>query len=487
MDNIIGIDIGTTHAKLVVVNRENKIIFMVKQNCRSYTDEAGMHEQDAEEIYALVFSLLQQCLANIPATVISCISFSSAMHSLLAVNENGTPLMRAITWADNRAATVAAQLRESDVGSALFAQTGTPIHAMTPFCKLVWLKEEQPELFKKAYKFISIKEYIFNRLFNEYVIDEAMACGTGMFNLHTRKWNEASLQVAGISEEQLSSVVPVFYAQNSFRAEIKEQLGLHDDLYCIAGCSDGSAAQLGSGALGDDDVCVTIGTSGAIRKFIHSPIVHAQQKIFTYLLTDGWYFSGGPTNNGGVVLQWFGSVFLHNVLFDELYDTIISLAKGSVPGAHGLLFIPYINGERAPVWNSGVTGSFSGIKNMHTIHDFARAAIEGILLNLREVYDYLPNHQTTKAIYANGGFFNSPFMAQLLADMFGVKVLIQKDADSSCMGAVYVGMLAKGWLKRIEDVKGLIATDEEYAPREEEHEIYKGVLERYLEEVDKLL
>lgn len=486
MDNIIGIDIGTTHGKLVVVNRENKIIFTVKQNCRSYTDEKGMHEQDAEEIYNIVFSLLQQCLANIPAAAISCISFSSAMHSLLAVDKNGKPLMRAITWADNRAATTAAQLRGSDIGAELFAQTGTPIHAMTPFCKLVWLNEEQPQLFERAYKFISLKEYIFNRLFDEYVIDEPMACGTGMFNLHTRKWNEVSLQVAGIREEQLSAVVPVFYAQNSFRREIKEQLGLHDDLYCIAGCSDGSAAQLGSGALGDADVCVTIGTSGAIRKFIHEPIVDAQQKIFTYLLTDGWYFSGGPTNNGGTVLQWFGSVFLHTVPVSELYDTIITLAKSSVPGAHGLLFIPYINGERAPVWNSGVTGSFSGIKNTHTINDFARAAIEGILLNLREIYDYLPNHQTTKAIYANGGFFNSPFMAQLLADMFGVKVLIQKDADSSCMGAVYVGMLAKGWLKRIEEVKGLITTDEEYLPREEEHEVYKGVLKKYLEEVGKI-
>ncbi len=481
MNNIIGIDIGTTHCKLVVVNRDNEVVFSVKKNCRSFTNDEGMHEQDAEEIFAIVMEMVIKGLEHTPPENISCISFSCAMHSILAIDEQGKPLMRGITWADNRAAACAVQLRQSPAATELFAQTGTPIHAMTPFCKLVWLKQEQPALFEKAYKFISLKEYIFNCLFDEYIIDEAMACGTGLFNLHTRQWNQASLEVAGITADKLSTIVSIFYAQNKFRPAIQQQLGLHAELYCIAGCSDGSAAQLGSGALGDDDVCITIGTSGAVRKFIHSPVIDAQQKIFTYILTDSWYFTGGPTNNGGAVLQWFAKTFLPGIKDDEVYEKIIGLAKASGPGAKGLLFIPYLNGERAPVWDGNATGSFTGIKNSHAINDFARAVIEGILLNLREIYNYLPAHGSTGAIYANGGFFNNAFMAQLLADIFGVKVLLQKDADSSCMGAVYVGMLAKGWITDIMEVRKFIVTDEVFTPDDKKHAAYKEVFEKYLE------
>ena len=288
------------------------------------------------------------------------------------------------------------------------------------------------------------------------------------------------MQAAGIEAGKLSPIVPIFYKQTELVPAIKQQLGLRNNIIFIAGSGDGGAAQLGSGALLENETCFTIGTSGAVRTFIHSPVTDAQQKIFTYLFTKHWYFTGGATNNGGVIMQWFAQLFLPSVKPDESFDKIIILAKSSEAGAKGLLFVPYLNGERAPVWDASATGQFAGIKNMHTLSDFARAVIEGVLLNMFDIFQSLPNRDKVNTIYANGGFFNNPFIAQLLADITGRKVLLQKDSDSSAMGAVYEGMLAVGWLKDIPEVKQFITTDDTFLPDEKLHGVYKEVFGKYV-------
>jgi len=199
------------------------------------------------------------------------------------------------------------------------------------------------------------------------------------------------------------------------------------------------------------------------------------------LFTTHWYFTGGATNNGGVVMQWFARLFLPTVPLAESFDRIISLAQESEPGAKGLLFVPYLNGERAPVWDAAATGQFAGIRSLHGVCDFARAVIEGVLLNMFDIFQSLPNSGEVEAIYGNGGFLNNAFTAQLLADVCGRRVLLQKDTDSSAMGAVYMGMLAVGWLKNILDVKQFIATDETFMPDAANHILYKAVFDRYLE------
>jgi gluconokinase len=351
---------------------------------------------------------------------------------------------------------------------------------MTPYCKLVWLKHEKPDIFNQATRFISLKEYILYKLFGNFVIDEAMASATGLFNLNTGGWSEAAMHVAGIETSKLSQIVPIFYKQTELVPSIKQQFGLHGNIEFIAGSGDGGAAQLGSGALLENEACFTIGTSGAVRTFIHSPVTDDQQRIFTYLFTKGWYFTGGATNNGGVIMEWFAQLFLPDIKKEESFDKIINLAKSSDTGAKGLLFVPYLNGERAPVWDASATGQFAGIKSIHTLGDFARAVIEGVLLNMFDIFQSLPNRDKVDTIYANGGFFNNPFMAQLLADITGRKVLLQKDSDSSAIGAVYEGMLAVGWLKDMAEVKQFVTTDDTFTPDEKQHGVYKDVFGRYV-------
>ncbi len=480
MEIVVGIDAGTTHCKVVAVDKKGVLLFSAKRNCTSYTDETGMHEQDPNEVFNLVAELLREAFNFVGEGKIACVSFSTAMHSLLAVGNNGEPLMRAMTWADTRAGHYAALLKQHEQAAEIFAETGVPAHAMTPYCKLVWLKHERPDIFASAAKFISLKEYILYKLFGCFLVDEAMASATGLFSLKTGRWSEAAMQVAGITEDKLSHIVSIFYAQQTLLPAMRQRLAVTGAVMFIAGSGDGGAAQLGSGALLPNEACFTIGTSGAVRTFIHSPITDARQRVFTYLFTANWYFTGGATNNGGVVMQWFARLFLPTTPVDESFDAIIALAQNSEPGAKGLLFVPYLNGERAPVWDAAATGQFAGIRSLHGICDFARAVVEGLLLNMFDIFQSLPNCGVVDAIYANGGFLNNAFTAQLLADVTGRRVLLQRDTDSSAMGAVYEGMLAVGWLNDILDVKQFIAADEEFMPDAANHAVYKAVFERYV-------
>ncbi|HWB28849.1 MAG TPA: gluconokinase [Chitinophagaceae bacterium] len=480
MNNIIGVDIGTTHCKVIIVDRENKIVFTAKRNCRSFIDEYGKHEQDAQEIWEMVLDLLQRAFKHTPAAEISCVCFSAAMHSLLAVDAQGGPLMNAMTWADTRANEYARQLKSTTEGAEIYRQTGTAIHAMSPLCKLLWLQHQKTEIFNNAARFIGIKEYIFFKLFGKYVIDYSMASATGLFNIHTKQWNDASLHLAGITKNKLSQPVEILHAEQAMIPAIAEKIGITGSVPFLTGCSDGAAAQVGSGTLLPDETCVTIGTSGAVRTFTHEAITHPACKTFTYAFLPGWYLTGGATNNGGNIVQWFPKIFAQGIKDEDCYATIIALAQQSPAGANGLLFVPYLHGERSPVWDAGATGSLSGMKSSQTINDVARAVIEGILLNIWEIFQTLPNKNDANIIYANGGFFSNPFMAQMLANISGIKVLLQEDADSSALGAVYVGMLSQGWIKDVLEVKKFAVADTTFLPLPKEHEVYKMVFENYL-------
>lgn len=479
MKHIVGIDLGTTHCKLVIVSPDNKVVFTARQNCQSFVGDDGMHEQDASDICRMVLDLLTQAFKHTHEDEISCISFSAAMHSLLAVDAGGTPLMNALTWADTRAAKYAQQIKDSKDAADIYAQTGTPIHAMSPLCKIAWLKNERPEIFNKAAKFISIKEYIFYNLFGRYVVDHSIASATGLFNINTRQWHKPALLVAGITEDNLSQPLEVLHAETALLPAIQKQIGITGDIPFILGCSDGAAAQLGSGTLLPNEACVTIGTSGAVRRFIKQAITHPQQKTFTYAFLPGWYLTGGATNNGGNVLQWFTGIFKMDGEGGDRLAAITNMAAKSEAGARGILFTPYLNGERSPVYDAGATARLTGMRSTHTVNDIARAVAEGILLNVWEIYQTLPGTEEVDTIYANGGFFGNAFLAQLLADISGKKIMLQEDADSSAMGAVYLGWLFCGKLANIEEVKKYTTADVTYMPRGDEHSFYKKVFNAY--------
>jgi len=479
MRYIIGIDIGTTNTKAVALTDQGEVLGSTDASYPVFSDASGRHELDPDDLLNAFLSVLQAILQKTrdPAMEgLVGISFSCAMHSLIAVDGQGHPLTRAITWADLRSEAAAAALKASEAGRRVYRQTGTPIHPMSPLSKLIWLKEKEPVVFGRAARFISIKEYIWWRLFGQYEVDHSIASATGLLDIYTLDWYPESLALAGIGPRQLSAPVPCTHIRTDLVREYRDRLGLPEGLPFIIGGSDGCLANLGSGALLPGETALTIGTSGAVRMTAARPAYDPKERIFNYVLTDQLYISGGATNNGGGVVQWYVEQF-HGADGGAAKKDLaawVAEADGVAPGCEGLVFLPYLRGERAPVWDADAKGVWFGIRSIHTQPYFMRSVLEGISYSLYQIGASLEETiGPIQQIYASGGFTHSGIWLQMIADVFLKKVSVTGEADASATGAAILGFYALGFLRRPEDAVSLIRVRETYLPDEGRHRLYQ--------------
>ncbi len=427
----IGIDIGTTATKAMVFTREGKV---VDQCCISYE----MHHPQSDwsvQKPADVLKAVLDCIENLTQNITpEFISFSAAMQSLIAVDASGEPLTDVILWADNRASEIAQKLRLSDLGQQFYEKTGIPIHTFCPMTKILWLKDNEPEIFKNTHKFISLKEYIWHHLTGEYVIDSSMASGTGMMNIECLCWNDKILNHLSISQDKLSTVVSPTHTTKS----------LSKNHTLILGGGDGALANLGTGAMKKGRMSLTIGTSGAVRLPIDKPFIDSQMRTQCYHLIDNQYLTLGAVNNGAIILQWLKEAILQT---DESFDELISQAQNVPAGSNGLIFVPYLLGERAPIWDASSQGTLLGITINHTKSHLIRATLEGILFGLLSITEILlPDKKEREqiVIMASGGFAKNDVWLQIAADIFQMKVAVSQKIEGSAWGAVLIGFMAFG-------------------------------------------
>jgi gluconokinase len=456
---MLGVDIGTTSTKAILFTPNGDVVAQHAVGYPLLSPEPAIQEQDPEEILEAVVDSIRVAVekSQVAPTAIAGLCFSAAMHSLIAVDAQGKPLTRSITWADRRSVDWAQKMRLHPHGKDIYHRTGTPIHPMSPFIKLLWLRQNQPDLFDLAAKFISIKEYVFYHWFGEYVVDHSIANATGLFNMRSLDWDAEALGLAGILPSRLSRLVPTTHIMRGMKREYAEAMGLQADIPVVVGASDGVLANLGVGAIAPGVVAVTIGTSGALRAVIDRPATDPLERLFCYALTEKHWCIGGPVNNGGIILRWvrdnLGDPELRQAqeTGQEVYDLLTQLAETVPPGAGGLIFHPYLAGERSPLWDADARGSFFGLTLHHTRAHLVRAVMEGVLYNLHVVMRSLQDAVgTAKSIRASGGFVRSRLWRQMLSDIFNVEVIIPDSYESSCLGAAFLGLYALGELPSLE-------------------------------------
>ncbi len=440
MNYFMGVDIGTTSVKAIAFDEKGAILCKQSGGYQMQHPQPGYSELNATDIFEAVTHSINNVIETLQPQKVMFISFSAMMHSLIAVDEKGAPLTNCILWADNRAAGIAEKLRQTEEGKRLYHATGVPIHAMSPFCKLLWLKEQEPKMFDAAYKFIGIKEYIFYQLFGTYIIDTAIASATGLLNMQSLQWEVGALDMLGISAEKLSAIVPVenlsYYHQ---RTDVTHSLHLPDETPFVTGSSDGALANLGAGSVANQSMSITIGTSAALRVLTDQPVTQPDMRTFCYHAIGKQYIVGGASNNGAIVLQWLKESILQTA---ESFPELFTAAESVGAGSNDLLFVPYILGERAPVWNADATGAFFGLTINHTKAHLIRAALEGVIFNLYSISKYILQTTPLNELYATGGFAQSTLWLQLVADIFNCKVLVSGTPESSALGAVMVGIKA---------------------------------------------
>lgn len=477
---VIGIDVGTGSAKAIAMRHTGEVIDTAQVPYPTLQPKAGYQEQAPE----LIWQAFIKCISRITASQKqspSAISLSSAMHSVIPVDHKGDPLMNMITWADNRSAAVATRIHQSAAGQLLYEKSGTPIHAMTPLCKIQWIRENEKTIFANTSRFISIKEYIWFKLFGEYEVDYSIASATGLFNIEDLIWNDLSLDVTGITTGQLSTPVNADHVRRCHDQERCRELGLNTGTPFYIGASDGCLANVGSFATEEGFMALTIGTSGAVRVTRTRPMLNYKAMTFNYRLDEKTFVCGGPTNNGGVILKWYAENFQGRKL--ETASDYTLLFKGladSRPGGDGLVFLPYVLGERAPIWNSASCGVFFGMRGHHRQADLTRAVIEGISMALFDItQNMIDAGLDIKQIQVSGGFVHSEEWLQILANIFGKKICLINTADASATGAAFLALKALGVVRDYLDLKP--GECKEFLPEAEHMDAYRTLFKKYRE------
>ena len=488
MDCILTIDINTSSVRIHAFDLTGEVLGMRKGSYPTFHPQADYSEQDPEQVFITTLYVLKNFINEViqpQKYKVKALCFCAAMHSVLAVDKNGRPLGNAIIWADNRGIKEANILKKSAFRSPIYEATGTPIHPMSPLIKISWMRHQDPERFAQAFKFVSLKEYIVLQLTGEYLVDHSIASSTGLFDIHQLKWNAQALEFAGISPERLSAPVSIFFDEVPLKKEYSKSLGLSGSTKVILGSSDGCSATLGSGNIAADRATVTIASSGAVRVASKEILVDEKQRFFNYLLAEDYYISGGPTNNVGVVFDWytqfFGS-FNPGQEFDQVREELLREATQVPAGAKGLLFLPYLLGERAPIWNANARGVYFGLNITHEQKHLLRATIEGILFEMYSIGKLLTDHRSFSSISLTGSYSSIPLFAQILTDIFGLPFHVNTKVDSVALGTALIGLTGMKYFAGLEEASASTHFTETYTPNAQNHELYL----RYFEVFESL-
>ncbi|QGF40635.1 gluconate kinase [Limosilactobacillus gastricus] len=478
MKYYIGVDIGTTSTKAVLYDQNANVINKFQQGYRLYRNQDGMAEQDPEEIVQAVLQMIHDAagLTHEDGNQLTSVSFSCANQSLILLDQDHQPISRVMTWADTRARRQAEALKQSSKAKIIYEKTGTPIHPMSPLIKLMWLQETKPDLIKQAAFYADIKSYLFWRLFGQFRIDISIASCTGLMNLTTQNWDSDILEMLEVSVDQLPEIVDSIDQAVGLSPAMADLMGVDAEVPFVYGAFDGALSNLGVGAIQQDTVAITIGTSAAVRVICDHPVIDPHQRLFCYSVNRHLWVIGGPINNGGDVFQWAVEELVEDQI-QAKYDVANQLIDQGPAGAHGLLFHPFLGGERAPIWEANARGSFVGLNPLHTRADMLRAVMEGICFNIATVFDAVQAMVgKPKRITATGGFANSKVWRQMLADVLDCPVNVPKSFESGCLGAVVMAMQSLGELSNLADVTSMVGEVEAYLPDEAVADLYQRYL-----------
>lgn len=478
MKCIVTIELGTNAVRVFAFDLDGNIIGSLKGYYPTFHTQPDYSEQDPDQVFLTMLYVLKNLLNETiypKKYKVACLCFSSYMHSVLPVDKHGNPLGHVITWSDTRARKEAHEIKSSSLGKTVYKATGTPLHPMSPLIKIAWIKNNDKDRFKQTSKILGLKSYIIQQLTGEYMIDYSIASATGLLNIHKIKWEPDALKFAGIKENMLPDLVPVFTSTGKLKKAYQTSLGLSADTKIIVGSSDGCMAILGDGVSGDGVATITIEDSGAVRVMGDKVLQDEKQRFFNYLLTKDCYVSGGPTNNGGIIFEWFTRQFgdFKNPFdIDHSMQELINDALKAPVGSDGLIFLPYLLGERAPIWNANARGAYFGLNIKHEKTHFVRATIEGILYEIYSIGKTLEEHRSIKSLSINGSFGSMPFCTQMLADIYNKPVRLRQNFHSVGYGSFLLSATEMGIYKSLDEAAKKVVLTDLYMPDKQNHKEY---------------
>jgi gluconokinase len=485
VDVVVGLDSGTTATKAVTAGADARVRDAVSVGYPLLVPAPGRAELDAGRLQQAAVEALTVVAgrARERGDRVVGIALSAAMHGLVPMDGDGAPLGPVITWADARAAEWAQALHADGRAPGLHARTGTPVHAMSPLVKLSWERAQDGDRVGATPRWGGVKELVVAALCGgPMVIDRSCASATGMYDIRAGRWDDEALGIAGVRADQLGEVLPTTAVLPALRAEVAAATGLPADTPVVIGASDGVLANLGVGAVRPQVAAVSLGTSGAMRVVVPTPRVDPDRRLFCYALTDEHWVVGGAVNNGGSVVRWASAALAvepgepepQGEEADELDARLLEEAAGVPAGSAGLLCLPYLLGERAPWWRSGLRGAYLGLRREHRRPHLVRAAVEGVCQQLALVRDaFSATDVPVQEVRATGGAVASSLWVRTLAAALDLPVRVADSSEGTGLGACLLGLHALGALPDLDAATALVTVHDPVEPDPADAAVYR--------------
>lgn len=450
MKYVIGIDLGTSAVKVLLVNEEGGVCGTVSKEYPLFQEKPGYSEQQPEHWFDQTILALKELVATsgVRAKDIQGISFSGQMHGLVLLDKNHRVIRNAILWNDTRTTTQCREI-EKRFGHQLSEIAKNPALEGLTLPKLLWVKEHEPEHFEKASMFLLPKDYLRFRLTGRLHSEYSDAAGTLLLDITGKKWSQEVCEAFGIDPDICPPLVESSDFVGTLIPEVARETGLDVTTKIFAGGADNACGAIGAGILSQTETLCSIGTSGVILSYEQDKQKNFGGKVhfFNHAKEEAWY-GMGVTLAAGYSLNWFKRTFAPKGNFDELLAGL-----DQVPvGAGGLLFTPYLIGERTPHADADIRGSFTGIDASHTRENFVRAVVEGITFSLNESIEILRAcGQSLKRVVSIGGGAQNETWLQIQADVFNTEIVQLETEQGPGMGAAMLAAYGYGWFHSLED------------------------------------
>jgi len=452
-DLVLGLDVGTTAAKASVFSLDGRVRLTAQREYPLLSPQPGWQVQDPATIARGVLDAMADAVAQAGSGRVLAVSVSTAMHGLVGLDASLGPVTDLMTWADSRATEQAKRLARGAAGERLHRQSGTPVHAMSPLVKLVWLAENEPDLLARTPHWVGLKDWVLAVLTGRVVTELSSASGSGMLELATGEWSDEALELTGVRLAQLPPVLDTT-ATLALGLVAAKATGLPDGTPVVVGAGDGPLGNLGTGAMRQGVAGLSIGTSGALRMVVKLPQV--APGLFCYALTRDVWVCGGAISNGGMVQRWLTRTYAPGLSDAEA----CALAEAVPAGSDGLAMIPYLVSERAALWNPDIRGAFVNVRADHTPAHFIRAGVEGVAIQLWTILRRLRTIARVNEIRATGGVFRSELWQTVVRGVLNRPVTLTGAAEGSGLGAAILGLVGVGAASSLDEAYRLLRGEE---------------------------
>ncbi len=441
----IGIDLGTSSVKLLLMNKTGSVINTVTKDYPLIFVKDTWIEQNPEDWFKSVLEGLKELVKGYEKSI-SAISFSGQMHGLVVLDENNNVIRPAILWCDQRTEKECIYLNEKIGKDFLLEHTGNI--ALTGFTlpKILWMKNNEPEKFKQISKVMLPKDYIVYKLSGKFVTDVSDASGMLILNVKDRKWSEEMIKISGLKKENFAEIHESYEQVGILKNEIAEKFNLNKGIKIIVGGGDQAIGAVGVGVVNSDYLSVALGTSGVVFSNSSNYTYDRNGRLHSFCHSSGEYHQMGVILSAASCLKWW----VEEINKTKNYEKIIKEAEKSE--CSNLYFLPYLVGERTPHNDVNVRGAFIGLNINHKREDMTKAVLEGVAFALRDSYEILKEMKIkSKIIRLSGGGSRNTLWREIICNVFNLETEIVNSLDGPAFGAAIIATVGDGIYKNVNE------------------------------------